>query len=190
MNIHNVAYELKQHKYETEENITEKGIKYIFVSKGKKSQIKAIHYSLMEELGGKKIFNLGFGDYNLTNDTIADDVNSNNGDMYTVFNTVLSTVPRFFEIHHNAITLVKGSDSSIEFIGKCRTSCKKKCTNICRNADRRINIYRGYVDKNFDILKKDYTFYRGIYKSEDQPIMINYEPGRKCESVLFSKKQT
>jgi hypothetical protein len=35
---------------------------------------------------------LGFGDYDLENDKIVDDINTNNGDAFKVFNTVLGTI--------------------------------------------------------------------------------------------------
>ena len=74
-------------------------IQYLFESNGITSIIKAIEYAPFKKQNGKTLYNLGFGDYDLSNKTITDDVNSNNGDMRKVFSTVLDTVPLFFKTH-------------------------------------------------------------------------------------------
>jgi hypothetical protein len=84
----------------------------------------------------------------LESDTIVDNLNTNNGDAYKVFKTVLTTIPLFFENYGSGILMVQGSDGRPEFIETCRLTCKKKCTDECKNYNRRINIYRGYADKN------------------------------------------
>lgn len=82
--------------YDTELTLNEERLQYLFASIGNSTIIKAIEYSPITTLGNRTVYNLGFGDYDEERKTIIDDTNSNNGDMYTVFNTVLNTVPLFF----------------------------------------------------------------------------------------------
>ena len=183
-------HEPKQFTYDVAESIKEHAIRYFFISEGERNLLKMIEYSLLEEESdGRKLFNFGFGDYNSSNGTIADQVLSNNKDVYKVFNTVLSTIPRFFKIHSNAILMVKGSDSSIEFVEICRTGCRKNCSDICRNVDRRISIYRGYINKHFDTLKTDYTIYGGLDRADNKITLIDYIPGIKQESIILIKNK-
>jgi hypothetical protein len=122
-----------QSVYEIEEQKSERDIKFFFVSKGREDVIKAIQYSFVQELYGKDVYNLGFGDYDLEADTIIDNANTNNGDVYKVFNTVLSTIPIFFVNRKDDILMVLGSDGRPQFIENCRLTCTKKCDSECRN---------------------------------------------------------
>ena len=182
-------HEPKQFTYDVAERVTEKLIEYSFISKGEKDLLKMVQYSFLEDVNERLLFNFGFGDYNFSNGIIADNTISNNGDTYKVFNTVLSTVPRFFEIQHNAILQVKGSDSSPKFADACRASCRKNCVDTCSNADRRINIYRRYVNKHYDVLKNDYTIYGGLIRTKDKKIMIDYAPDQKQESIFLTRNK-
>ena len=138
--------------YNTEQTTEEIKTQYLFESVGEKTIIKAIEYTPIANMGGRTVYNLGFGDYDEALGTIVDDVNSNNGDIYIVFNTVLSTVPMFFAINEDVVIIVSGSDSHDEFINDCLPTCKKKCIEHCKNYQRRIKTYRYYVDKNFEEL--------------------------------------
>nr|WP_233244156.1 hypothetical protein [Brumimicrobium oceani] len=69
---------------------------FIFESKGVRTIVKAIEYSFIRNISGRKVYNLGFGDFNEKSGLLIDDINSNNGDMRKVFNTVLNTIPIFF----------------------------------------------------------------------------------------------
>jgi hypothetical protein len=182
-------HEPRQFKYDVAEKVTENKIECFFISKGECNILKVISYSLLEELHGRKLFNFGFGDYNLADGTIVDNVISNNGDAYRVFNTVLSTVPRFFEIHNDAIMSVKGSDSSPEFAEVCSAACRRRCADICRNANRRINIYKAYVNKHYDVLIKNYAIYGGVAIIDNTFSMIDYEPNTKQESIVLMKNK-
>lgn len=162
-------------------------VRYLFESRGEKSIIKAIEYSFVRKLTGRKIYNLGFGDYDEQNSSILDDVNSNNGDMRKVFNTVLNTVPKFFTINKDAAILIQGSDSAEDFKVKCEISCKKKCAEMCKNYNRRIKAYRYYVDKNFIELSKEYIFF-GLTSSEN-PSIIQYVPKNEYVGILVFKKK-
>ena len=68
----------------------------------------------MEKHGGK-YYNWGFGDLKLDEHTgtytdIDDKSESNNGDVKTIFYTVISTLSEFFHIHPDAIVHVEGSN--------------------------------------------------------------------------------
>src|SRR5258707_986187 len=89
--------------YDTVETVTDSGIRYFFLSEGKGSIIKIIQYTYIQDLLGRKLYNLGFGDYDLRTGSILDDLTPNNGDPYRIFHTVLSTIPSFFNIFPNAM---------------------------------------------------------------------------------------
>eukprot|EP01132_Coremiostelium_polycephalum_P010803 gene10803-13226_t len=79
--------------YECKESIkTEDGVKYFFVSKGKKHIVKAIHYMYTGKIGHQRIFNLGFGDYLLEKDSIDDKVTTDNGDVYRVVIAIMTSI--------------------------------------------------------------------------------------------------
>ena len=174
--------------YDLEEDKSENGLKFFFISKGEHDVIKAVQFSFVQELNGRNIYNLGFGDYDLENDKIVDDINTNNGDAYKVFNTILSTVPIFFENFGNDILMVQGSDGRPEFVENCRLICMKKCVDECKNYNRRINIYRGYVNKNYEELNIDYQFFGGITDDGQQTVLELYERYKKYDSVFLSRK--
>ncbi|UUC44625.1 DUF6934 family protein [Flavobacterium cerinum] len=160
-------------------------VQYLFESVGKSTIIKAIEYTPVASMGNKIVYNFGFGDYDGTLDRIIDDVNSNNGDIYRVFNTVLSSVPLFFEANKEAVLIVSGSDSHDEFIIRCLPTCKKKCNAHCKNYQRRIKTYRYYIDKNFEELSMDYIFF-GYESKRDE--FVRYLPNNHYESILVYKK--
>ncbi len=174
--------------YEVVEEKSDTGLKFFFKSKGKQNIIKVIHYSFVQQLSGKNIYNLGFGDYNLMNDTIIDDINANNGDTYKVFNTVLRTIPVFFENFENAILMVQGSDGKPGYIEKCRRICRKNCVQECKNYNRRISIYCGYVDRNYDLLIVDFQFLGGLLNEQHQAEVEVYKnmktKGRKSKDIV------
>lgn len=173
--------------YTTEQIEAELKIQYLFESVGTAKIIKAIEYQFIDMLGGRMVFNLGFGDYNEALGTIIDDINSNNGDMYTVFNTVLSTVPVFFQNYPDSVIMISGSDSHDEFINDCLPTCKKKCIEHCKNYQRRIKTYRYYVDKNFDELSEEYIFFgRNISKANT---FVQYIPKHEYDDLLVYKKK-
>lgn len=171
----------------TETKKTEQGTKYLFVSKGKVDVIKAIEYSYVLEYNGKKVYNLGFGDFDSATGKTDDSILTDNGDAYPVFNTVLSTIPMFFENYPNHMMIVWGSDSTEKFIDRCKEICDKKCIDFCKKADRRINLYSKYVNKNFEELNKEYKFYGGVLNAENKIVVEEYVPNKKYKSVLVIK---
>ena len=132
---------------------------------------------------------MGFGDYDIENDTISDSVISDNGDHYAVFHTVLGTIQRFFEINPHATIMVQGSDCSKEFLENCRATCRKKCEDKCRNINRRINAYRWYVNKNFEELNKIYTFYGGLRQRDDMIVTERYIKDKLYDSIFLRKNK-
>lgn len=173
--------------YNTEKTSEEIKTQYLFESVGKKTIIKAIEYSPVTVIGTRTVYNLGFGDYDEASGTIVDDVNSNNGDIYIVFNTVLSTVPMFFANNEEAVIIVSGSDSHEDFIKECLPTCTKKCVEHCKNYQRRIKTYRYYVDKNFEDLSIDYIFF-GRNKSKANTF-VQYIPNHEYDDILVYKKK-
>lgn len=174
------AYALMQHK-------TAHELTFLFISKGYKSIIKAVEYSFVKQLNGKHIYNLAFGDYHIDEDNIIDDVSSNNGDVYKVFNTVLKTIPIFFRHHPSAILMVQGSDGQPGFSEKCKITCIKKCTATCRNHNRRINVYRSYISRNFVELSIAYQFF-GEYMHKGFAQIEAYECGQSYNVLYVCKK--
>ena len=175
--------------YELTEQKSETDIKYFFISKGREDIIKAIQYSLVQELNGKNVYNLGFGDYDIENDIIIDSANTNNGDAYKVLNTVLSTIPKFFEIYSDDILMVQGSDGRPEFIVNFKLKCIKNCDEECKNFNRRINVYRKYVDKYYDQLILEYQFLGGKKNEKNQTIMEEYVCRKDYDAVFLLKRK-
>lgn len=175
--------------YECQERKSDNGLEFFFISRGDRDVIKAVEFSFVQELNGREIYNLGFGDYDLESDTVTDNIHTNNGDAYKVFNTVLSCIPVFFENYKSAMLMVQGSDGSMAFMEQCRLVCLKKCDAECKNYNRRMKIYRGYVDKNFELLTVDYQFFGAFRTAEQETSLEPYVPQRKYDMVLlFSKK--
>jgi hypothetical protein len=156
--------------YATEEDTSKKSLRYYFISRGEKDIVKVIDYTKIADNGHYFIFNLAFGDYDSEGDFVIDKVNSNNGDMYPVFHTVLNSVPNFFNKYPKDAIFVQGSDSSHDYFNQCIDTCKKKCVEICKNANRRIKTYRDFINRNFESLDKSYTFY-GVFSEN-----LNFTP--------------
>lgn len=127
--------------------------------------IKVIEYEKFDELTfqSKSVFNLGFGDFDIERDILIDTILTGNDDQYLVFNTVLNSVPKFFESNPDDVIFVTGSDSSDEFIKACMENCQKKhrCVNICKKQHQRIRTYCGYISRHLVDLTKKYNFYGG-----------------------------
>lgn len=174
--------------YQTNEKIiSNEKIQYFFESSGKEKIIKVIEYSLIDFIGGTAVYNLGFGDFDQKNNNFHDDVNSNNGDLYKVFNTVLNTVPLFFQKFPEVVIMVSGSDSHEAFQKTCHPTCKKNCADVCKNADRRIKIYRYFVDKNYHELSLGYQFF-GLNSLTDNTF-VQYLPNINYDKILVYKRK-
>lgn len=177
---------MSSRSYKLEEDLTADRIRYFFESKGSNTIVKVIEYAPTGRFKGKDVYNLGFGDYDKSNDAIIDDIVSNNKDVYFVFNTVLNSILLFFKGKPNGTIFVHGSDSLPEFLEKCRLNCIKNCTEECQNFGRRIAAYRSYVNKNYNDLIKDYSFFGGFY---GPPVsMVEYTVGIEYDIILVSAK--
>jgi len=174
--------------YELEVAEAEAGLRYFFISQGEQDIIKAIQYSFIQDLHGRKVFNLGFGDYDIGTDKLDDKTDSNNGDHYKVFNTVLSTIPTFFNAFNGAILMVHGSDSTDSFLEICKEKCTKKCENECKNFRRRINLYRRYVNNNYMALINDYQFIGGTLDEDGKTILEHYILHKEYDAVMLYRK--
>ena len=174
--------------YQTNEDFNHQYLKFFFVSKGKTDVIKAIEYRYVNDLHNSRIFNLGFGDYDIDKDEIDDSMITDNGDVFMVFDTVLNTIPKFFNTVIDGIIMVQGSDSGDEFIKNCKPICKKRCDDsiVCKNQNRRIMLYQNYVNKNFKILNEQYKFYGGTI-NERGTVIEDYIINKQYNSVFVGK---
>lgn len=165
------------------------GTRYYFISNGERQIVKAVVYEYIGLKENRLTYNLGFGTYNHENGEVEDYDISANGDHYKVFNTVLSTIPHFLHNYPGAMVMVEGSDSSNAYPDICRSKCKKKCIPpACKNAHRRITIYKNFINKNFNLLSQEYNFFGGIKKHGYQAIAEEYKIPNNYESVFFIKK--
>lgn len=166
----------------------QEGILYHFVSKGKKEIIKFVLYNYVKQFNNRPLFNLGFGDFDNETGMLSDEETSGNDDHYRVFNTVLSTIPKLLAVHNDAVILVRGSDSTKHFIERCRKSCVRKCSgHTCRKSHRRINIYRNYVDKHFELLNQEFSFY-GIDGLDENAPAKSYKTTEKYSGLIVEKR--
>lgn len=142
--------------YTTKKWYLPEGLRIFFLSEGIEKKLKLIEYTYAGQNNGISIFNLGFGDYDLEPGTLNDNVASANGDGRIVLNTVLSTIPFFFNCYPDDMLLIRGSDSNPSFKEECNRICSKKCGEKCRKFNQRIRIYRNYIDLSFEKLKTEY----------------------------------
>ena len=140
----------KQYDTESEDNLI-----YTFISVGETEITKVIKYEninlnfINEDGKSFEIYNLGFGDINLETSEVDDKVVSNNNDASIVFNTVLNSIPKFIASRESVGVSVRGSD------------------------DKRHKIYHGYLTRNFERFKEDYSFY-GIKEGRAESFQKNF----------------
>jgi hypothetical protein len=163
-------------------------MKFYFESTGNKIITKVVEYSRLRNyhLGG--LYNLGFGDLDPNTLKVLDDTNSNNGDMWPVASTVLSTIPTFFEDHPYDSIYVRGSDSGTKFEVSCWGNCSistRPCKGKCRKSDQRITSYRRYLNSNYTQLTQLYVF-SGFNAALE--LYLPYQKGTKYDAVIISKK--
>ncbi|MCE7058771.1 DUF6934 family protein [Dyadobacter sp. CY343] len=174
--------------YQTYHDETAGELRFSFRSTGIRDIVKMVQYTYARDFEGKRIFNLGFGDYDFDLNQVNDRASSNNGDSYKVFHTVLSTVPIFFQQFKNEILMVQGSDGETGFTDQCIETCARKCDSVCKKINQRITIYRRYVEKNFLALSNEYWFL-GAFKNADDSIASEiYISGKQYDMILIFKK--
>ena len=183
MNLNTNVYNLQESDSEDD-----KYLRFFFISSGTEEIIKVIDFQYLQKFQDHDIYNLAFGNYDLDNDDIVDDANSNNGDPYQVFNTVLSSIPYFFKKFPNNKIIVQGSDSTDEFLVNCKANCTKCKNGTCRKYNQRLRIYKGYVDKNYEDLIKEYTFFGGVKNEDGSSYLETYEKFKDYFSVVIQKK--
>jgi len=85
---------------------------YEFFSKGPKGTVKkVVRYRLIEEFP-KRIYNLGFGDWDDERGDVDDKIATNNADRQKVLATVADTVIDFTKQHPAAFVFAQGSTAS------------------------------------------------------------------------------
>lgn len=173
--------------YPTERFQNQDAIVHLFISRGKADIIKAVQYYYVQDFLGCRLYNLAFGDYDISADRVLDSSDSNNGDVYPVLRTVLATMETFFDSVPNAMLIVQGSDSTPEFEALCRDSCRRHCEGNCKRRGRRINIYRAYLNKNFPLLDKRFVFYGGL-DAGGKRVVEAYEPDKAYGAVFLRKR--
>ena len=107
--------------------------------------------------------------------------------MRAVFSTVLSTVPHFFSKHKESAIWIQGSDSNEDYRAQCEPTCTKRCTEMCRNYNRRIRAYKYYIEKHFLELSKKYIIFG--FDDPSAPYFVQYTPNNSYMGILvFLKK--
>jgi hypothetical protein len=164
---------------------------YIFFSEGqneKEDVLKIIQYTYVQDFESKPVYNLGFGDFDIENGHISDETLTDNGDVYKIFNTVLSTIPKFYTKHPQALILVQGSDGREEFESRCRLSCTRHCRIFCHNFNRRMRIYCAYVSRKFDIFKPYNQFFGGFWNNSNWFDFEEFIPGKIYDAIIVFQK--
>jgi hypothetical protein len=164
-------------------------LKYYFKSVGKSTVLKSVEYVPVASALIKPLYNLSFADYNNEKNEASDKSISNNGDVYKVFNTVLTTIPLFFEEKPDSGILVQGSDSDSAYFDVCKLSCQRKCTDKCRNMDRRIKLYCRFINKYYLILNSGYVFIGGNQNEHGRAVLEDYQVGKSYSSILVYKRK-
>lgn len=129
-----------------------------FVSIGLKGRIdKIVQFS---QTNYKDLFNLGFGDKNLTTAEIDDLVISNNGDSEKVLATVVATLYAFTDKHKNAMVYATGSSKS-------RTRLYRM--GISKFLDEALTDFEiyGLLDEGWEEFKKDVDYIGFIVKRKN-----------------------
>lgn len=180
-----------KYRYETTESSDPVSTNYLFFSEGNKGKdevLKIIQFAYVRDFNNKSIYNLGFGDFDIVAGEMNDESMTDNGDVYKVFNTVLGTIPPFFEKYPNAAILVRGSDGQAEYEHKCRQSCTKKCTEFCHKFNRRMKLYCNYVSRKLSLFEADYQFIGGIANNKNWFDFEKFTPGKLYDGLLVSRK--
>ena len=131
---------------------------YEFVSEEPKGSIKKmVEYT---ETATENVYNLCFGDYDETTNSINDLSVTNNGDSLKVLATVASTVYAFIKKHPNAYILATGS------------------TNV------RTRLYRMGITNNLAEITEDFI----VYGFTTNGNWEEFEVGEDYEAFLITKK--
>ena len=149
----------------SEDYIPETGeLFFTFLSQGEQVIPKLIAYTRIAK-GGTKYFNWGFGDLVIDEKTgeyrIDDKVESNNGDVKTVFYTVVSTLTSFFDVHPHATVYIEGSNR------------------------QRLDVYKRLIDRHWKHIEPFYE----VKGSNGSEIEV-FKPGIDFEYLLISRRKS
>jgi hypothetical protein len=163
-------------------------IHYYFISEGKESIVKLIRYEYVRQFSNRPLFNLGFGDLDYETGELSDEKISDNEDHYRVFNTVLATIPRLLNEYRDGVVMVRGSDSTPQFIEGCKKVCVKKCgDHLCKKAHRRIRIYGNFLNKHYELLNQEFAFHGAEGMEEDSPTEP-YKKDKSYKGLIIEKR--
>jgi hypothetical protein len=139
-------------RYQIENNVN--SLYFEFISTGNKGSIvKVIKYTKINE--DPLVYNLGFGDKNLTHETIDDRAVTNNGDTYRVLATVAFTIYAFYQEYPDANVYLSGSTAS-------RTRLYQININKFHDHITRDFIIYGELEQGFERFKKGVN-YQGFF---------------------------
>lgn len=137
---------------------------YTFLSQGEQVIPKLIAFTPIAK-GGYRYFNWGFGDLVIDRKTgryrIDDYSESNNGDVKTIFYTVVSTLAEFFKVHPDATVYVQGSTR------------------------QRLTVYKALIQRHWKHIAPFYAV-EGYF---DGKIEV-FQPGMSFEYLLISRRKS
>jgi hypothetical protein len=136
-------------RYQIENNIN--SVYFEFISTGSNGSIvKVIKYTKISD--DPLVYNLGFGDKNLTYETIDDRAVTNNGDTEKVLATVAFTIYAFYKEYPNANVYLSGSNASRTRI--YQININKFYTYISRDF-----IIYGELEQGFERFRKGVNYH-------------------------------
>ncbi|MBK7808838.1 MAG: hypothetical protein IPJ51_21520 [Saprospiraceae bacterium] len=143
-------------RYEIENNVN--SVYFEFISIGSKGSIvKVIKYTKIND--EPLVYNLGFGDKNLTHETIDDKAVTNNGDTDRVLATVAFTIYAFYKEFPDANIYLSGSTTS------------------------RTRLYQININKFYDYISKDFIIYGELEQGFER-----FEKGVNYQGFFILKK--
>lgn len=143
-------------RYEIENNVN--SVYFEFISIGSQGSIvKVIKYTKIND--EPLVYNLGFGDKNLTHETIDDKAVTNNGDTDRVLATVAFTIYAFYKEFPDANVYLSGSTTS------------------------RTRLYQININKFYDYISKDFIIYGELEQGFER-----FEKGVNYQGFFILKK--
>lgn len=180
--------ELPVYKTTLSVKVSKPSYTFLFQSEGIEKKNMITQYSYIQDFNGHSIYNLGFGEYDEITEEINDSINSNNDDMYPVFNTVLHTIPDFFSRRPYDYLYIAGSDSdkNENFIKNCKETCTRKCEESkCKKSNRRMNVYCRFINNNFSEVMKEYNI---TGRNSDSESFSIYDKNQSYQEIILNKK--
>jgi hypothetical protein len=137
---------------------------FIFLSQGDQVIPKLVAYTPVEK-DGQKYYNWGFGDLVIDEATgeykVDDKAESNNGDVKTVFYTVVATLSDFFLVHPDDTIYVTGSNR------------------------QRLEVYKGLISRHWKLIEPFYEI-NGFFNGKIEV----FEYGKDFEYFLISRRKS